>query len=232
MPVFRLPRELLFPAPELSEPSGLLAIGGDLSPERLLKAYALGIFPWYSEGEPILWWSPDPRMVLRADELHVPKSLAKRMRRGDLVLTMDQAFARVVAHCAAVPRPGQPGTWITPEMRRAYERLHERGYAHSVEVWRGEDLVGGLYGVSIGGLFAGESMFALEADASKIAWVSLVRQLARWGIDLLDCQVYTDHLARFGAYEVARTRYLADLRQALALPDRVGPWRFDPPACT
>ncbi len=201
-------------------------MGGDLRPERLILAYSQGIFPWYQRG-PILWHSPDPRMVLLARGLRVPRSLAKKIRRKPYALTLDTAFPRVISACASVRRPGQRTTWITPAMKAAYIELHRRGLAHSVEAWRDGVLVGGLYGVSLGGAFFGESMFALAPDASKIAFVALVDQLRRWDITLIDSQVYTDHLARFGAEEWPRRQYLAALRKALARPHRLGPWVFE-----
>jgi leucyl/phenylalanyl-tRNA--protein transferase len=228
MPIYRLDERLLFP-PAAEAEGGLLAVGGDLRPERLVLAYAQGIFPWYEQGQPILWHSPDPRMVLLASRLHVPRSLAKVMRRGTYSITLDTAFDEVIAACAAAHRPGQRTTWITPAMRKAYGELHRRGVAHSVEAWTGRRLVGGLYGVSLGGAFFGESMFAREPDASKAAFVALVEQLVRWGIELIDCQVHTHHLARFGAEEWPRRRYLRALAKALQAPTRPGPWRFDAP---
>lgn len=228
MPVYRLDRRLVFPPVEHAE-DGLLAVGGDLRPERLILAYSLGIFPWYGEDEPILWHSPDPRAVLRAEELRIPASLARTIRRAPFRLTLDTAFARVIAACAEAPRPGTPGTWITPAMREAYGKLHRRGLAHSVEAWRDERLVGGLYGVSLGAAFFGESMFRREPDASKVAFVALVAQLRRWGIGLVDCQVQSDHLARFGVRDWPRAAYLAALAQALERPTLPGPWRFDEP---
>lgn len=227
MPVFRLDERLIFPPPELAE-DGLLAVGGDLSPDRLLLAYATGIFPWYEEGQPILWHSPDPRLVLQACELHVPRSLERTLRRGTFRITFDAAFGRIVDACAAARRPGQHGTWITAEMRRAYKRLHRLGYAHSAEAWQGQRLAGGLYGVSLGGAFFGESMFARAPDASKAAFVTLVRELQRWGITLVDCQVATEHLERFGAREWPRDRFLAALGEALELPTRRGGWGAAP----
>jgi leucyl/phenylalanyl-tRNA--protein transferase len=224
--IFRLDDRLVFPRPELAEPSGLLAVGGDLKAERLVLAYALGIFPWYSEGQPILWHSPDPRMVLRSSEIHVGRSLAKEMRRAAYEVRLDTSFPEVIRRCARVPRPGQAGTWITREMISAYVELHERGVAHSAEAFLDGELVGGLYGVSLGAAFFGESMFATAPDASKVAFVTLVQQLARWGIELVDCQVRTDHLARFGATEWRRSRFLAALEEALATPTRVGAWRL------
>jgi leucyl/phenylalanyl-tRNA---protein transferase len=226
MPVLLLDDRLAFPPVEYAE-DGLLAVGGDLRPERLVLAYASGIFPWYGEGQPILWHSPDPRTVLLAGRLHVPRSLEKTMRKEPYELTLDRAFGRVIKACADVSRPDQAGTWITRAMRRAYAELHRRGVAHSVEAWSGGRLVGGLYGVSLGGAFFGESMFAVSPDASKIAFASLVRQLERWGIALIDCQVHTPHLARFGAQEWPRERYLAELARALERPTRKGPWLFD-----
>jgi leucyl/phenylalanyl-tRNA---protein transferase len=227
VPVFRLDKRLIFPPPELAE-DGLLAVGGDLSPDRLLLAYATGIFPWYDEGQPIHWHSPDPRLVLPAGELHVPRSLERTLRRGAFRITFDTSFGPVVDACASAPRPLQHGTWITGEMRRAYKRLHRLGYAHSAEAWRGDRLAGGLYGVSLGGAFFGESMFAREPDASKVAFVSLVRQLQLWGITLIDCQVATEHLGRFGAREWPRQRFLAALAKALEHPTRRGGWSTEP----
>jgi len=226
VPVFRLDDRLVFPPPSLAE-DGLLAVGGDLRPERLLLAYASGIFPWYDEGQPILWHSPDPRTVLDANRLHVPTSLRKTIRRRPYRLTLDTAFDAVIAGCAAAGRPDGPGTWITAEMIEAYGELHRRGFAHSVEAWNGEELAGGLYGVSLGSAYFGESMFARRPDASKVGFVALVEQLVRWGITLVDCQVHTGHLERFGAEEWPRERYLAALRRALREPTREGKWEFD-----
>lgn len=228
MPVYALGAELAFPDPELAEESGLLAVGGDLSADRLLLAYSLGIFPWYEDGLPILWHSPDPRFVLLASDIHVGRSLRKRLKKAPYRVTMDTAFGEVVARCATIDRPGQSGTWITGEMHKAYVQLHEQGFAHSVEAWRGDELVGGLYGVSLGAGFFGESMFATATDASKIAFVTLVRQLQRWGVELVDCQVYTDHLARFGARQWPRRRFLKILSEVLNAPTRRGVWTFDP----
>lgn len=227
MPIFRLTREIAFPPPTLAEPSGLLAVGGDLSPSRLLLAYSIGIFPWYSEGQPILWHSPDPRMVLTSDALKVNKSLRQALRKQPYEIRLDTAFQDVVASCADIPRSDQDGTWITDEMLDAYCHLHELGFAHSVEAWRGDELVGGAYGICIGGIFCGESMFAKASDASKIAFVTLIRQLERWGVELIDCQVYTDHLARFGAVEWPRERFLEALEEAVLKPQRRGAWTLD-----
>ncbi len=225
MPVYRLDERLIFPPPELGPRRGPIAVGGDLRPARLLLAYSMGIFPW--EGEPLHWHSPDPRMVLLPSELRVTRSLEKTLRRGAYRLTLDTAFTEVMVACASVPRPGQEGTWITPGMVDSYTELHRRGVAHSVEAWQGEALVGGLYGLSLGTVFFGESMFARARDASKVAFVRLVRQLEAWGILLVDCQVYTPHLASFGAREWPRRAFLQALRPALEKPTRLGPWRCD-----
>ncbi len=221
--------DLRFPPVELATPEGLLAIGGDLRPERLLAAYRRGIFPWYSAGQPILWWSPDPRAVLFPERLRVTRSLGKTLRRGVFRVTLDAAFRRVMEACAAPRGPGQgAGTWITPEMIAAYCRLHALGYAHSVETWQGDRLVGGLYGVALGRAFFGESMFSRATDASKVALACLARQLATWGFHFIDCQLPTAHLASLGAEEVGRADFLSILEKALAGPDHPGPWRLDP----
>ncbi len=224
MPVHRLTRQVAFPDPSLAEPDGLLAVGGDLSPERLVAAYALGIFPWFSEGTPILWWSPDPRLVLLPPELHVPRSLARTLKRGAFTFTADRAFEEVMRRCAEVPRPGQDGTWITDGMVEAYVRLHRLGLAHSFEAWDGAALAGGLYGVSLGSAFFGESMFSARPDASKAAFVRSIEWLAGRGVDLVDCQVRTDHLVRFGAREIPRPELLGRLATALERPTLRGPW--------
>jgi len=230
VPIFRLPREIVFPDPELAEPDGLLAVGGDLSPERLVEAYAAGIFPWFSEGSPILWWSPDPRLVLEPGWLHVPRSLARTARRGRYRVTADRAFGEVVRRCARARRPGQEGTWITAAMAKAYEALHRLGLAHSFEAWEGDALAGGLYGVSLGAAFFGESMFAERPDASKVAFVRSVEWLAAHGVRLVDCQVHTEHLARFGAREIPRADFLARLASALQAPTLRGPWSLADPS--
>ncbi len=227
MPIYRLPREPVFPDPARAEADGLLAVGGDLSPERLLAAYAAGIFPWYGPGSPILWWSPDPRLVLEPARLHVARSLQKTMRQGRYRVSADEAFERVIERCASRPRPGQDGTWITDDMLRAYVRLHQLGFAHSFEAWQGNELAGGLYGVSLGVAFFGESMFADAPDASKVAFVTAVEWLAARGIDLLDCQVATRHLERFGARGVSRDEFLARLARALRRPTLRGRWALD-----
>jgi leucyl/phenylalanyl-tRNA--protein transferase len=227
VPVYRLTSELAFPDPREAGADGLLAAGGDLRPERLLLAYSLGIFPWHG-GPPILWYSPDPRAVLLPGELHVPERLRRTLRQERFALRLDTAFREVMEACASVPRPGQDGTWITPAMVDGYVRLHEMGLAHSAEAWRGERLVGGVYGLALGAAFFGESMFHRERDASKAALCALVWQLAAWGFELFDGQVPTPHLARFGLRAWPRERFLRALAAALARPTRRGPWRFDP----
>ncbi len=227
MPVRLIRGDQALPEPEESDARGLVAVGGDLRPQRLLDAYRRGIFPWYAEGLPILWHSPDPRFVLEPAALRVNRSLRKAIRRRPYRLSMDTAFDRVIRQCAAVPRPDQDGTWITRDMLAAYEQLHALGHAHSVEAWAGDELVGGVYGVAVGAVFCGESMFALAPDASKIAFVQLVRQLERWGFALIDCQVFTEHLERFGAVEWDRARFLTTLRELRERPVGVaGPWSF------
>lgn len=211
-----LPKDgLWFPPTEEAAPDGLLAVGGDLSPERLLLAYSRGIFPWYCEGMPILWWAPDPRCILPLDAVHVPRRLARRLRQGAFSMTRNLAFSKVVEHCAAQPRPGQDGTWILPEMRAAYARLHHMGFAHSVEVWRNGELAGGLYGVALGRAFFAESMFHLEPDASKAALAWWTEQLRAGGFTLFDCQQETPHMKRFGAVPAPRRRFQRMLREAL-----------------
>ncbi len=194
----------------LDEPNGLLAVGGDLSPQRLLEAYRRGIFPWYSEGQPILWWSPDPRLVLFPSELRISRSLRKVINKGMFRITVDQAFPEVISACAG-PREGEPGTWITSPMREAYLQLHRLGWARSVEAWHEGRLVGGLYGVAIGQVFFGESMFYRMANASKVAFVTFVEQLREGGCALIDCQVTTPHLLSLGAREISRTEFVENL---------------------
>jgi leucyl/phenylalanyl-tRNA--protein transferase len=213
-------------AEALDEPNGLLAAGADLSPERLLDAYRHGIFPWFGEEDPLLWWSPNPRMVLMVDELHVSRSLRRVIRSGRYRVTFDRAFREVMRGCAAA-RDGHAGTWITPEMLEAYTRLATLGFAHSVETWAGDELVGGLYGVAVGRMFYGESMFARRADASKIAFAHLVRQLDRWGFEMIDCQMSTGHLASLGAREVPRAEFLERMRRLARQPGVPAPWSLD-----
>ena len=226
MPIYRLGRAVAFPDPALAEPDGLLAVGGDLRPERLLEAYARGIFPWFDDRSPILWWSPDPRLVLVPEELHVSRSLARTLRRGTFRVTADTAFDSVIRRCAEKGRPGQRGTWITPEMMDAYGALHRLGFAHSFEAWEGEALAGGLYGVSLGAVFFGESMFADAPDASKVAFARGVAWLASRGVGLVDCQVRTDHLVSLGARELPRREFLARVEAALRAPTLRGRWEL------
>jgi len=229
MPVYRLGPDIAFPHPEEADPSGLLAVGGDLRPERLLLAYSMGIFPWYDDRQPILWHSPDPRHVLLPSELAVSRTLRRVLKRAAFEVTLDAAFENVIRACAGGPRRNRAGTWITSDMIDAYCRLFELGFAHSAEAWQDGELAGGLYGVSLGGGFFGESMFTRRSDASKVAFVTLVRQLAAWDFDFIDCQVYTEHLARFGATPWSRRRFLQQLEASLARPTRRGRWRLDAP---
>jgi leucyl/phenylalanyl-tRNA--protein transferase len=206
--IFRLDERLLFPDPALAEDDGLLAVGGDLSAERLVLAYQNGIFPWYSDDDPILWYSPHERFVLLPDELLISKSMKQVMRSGRLAVTFDKAFTDVIKACATAPRVDQGCTWITDDMQQAYIKMHELGKAHSVEVWLGEELVGGLYGVAVGWVFCGESMFSKVSNASKLALIALC-QTAKY--QLIDCQVHTDHLASMGAKMISRDEYLTFL---------------------
>ncbi len=208
MPIFELSNELIFPHPDLSHPSGLLAIGGDLSLERLLLAYSNGIFPWYSQGEPIMWWSPDPRMVLFPDEFRLSDSLRRTCKSGVFQTTINNCFRKVLENCSTVPRKGQEGTWLTSEMKRAYLRLHKAGYALSFETFSNGELVGGLYGVNIGNTFFGESMFHLAANASKVAFVRFIKWCTEKNIRLIDVQQNTIHLASLGAREIPRSEFL------------------------
>ncbi|WP_415891290.1 leucyl/phenylalanyl-tRNA--protein transferase [Neptuniibacter sp. SY11_33] len=201
----------------LEDPNGLLAAGGDLTPERLVSAYRMGIFPWYSPGEPILWWSPSPRCVITPDELHVSRSMRKRLKKDDYRVEFDKNFADVIAACAA-PRKGEDGTWITNDIQNAYNHLHKLGVAHSVEVYMNGELVGGLYGLAIGKLFFGESMFSRKRDASKIALIKMVEQLEKWGYALIDCQVSNEHLFSLGAYEIPRESFQSYLDKYLDQP--------------
>ena len=214
MPLFLLSEEYLFPPSRYAEPDGLLAVGGDLSPERLLIAYRSGIFPWYSEDTPILWWSPDPRLVLFPKELKVSKSLERVLRKNLFEVTFDKAFRQVIEACATARRRQSNGTWILPEMTKAYCQLYDMGYAHSVESWYGGKLVGGLYGVGIGRVFFGESMFTRKTDASKVAFVHVARRLLQCDFELIDCQVTTSHLLSFGAREIPRNDFLGILSAA------------------
>ncbi|WP_319239681.1 leucyl/phenylalanyl-tRNA--protein transferase [uncultured Propionivibrio sp.] len=208
----------------LPEPNGLLCAGADLSPQRLLLAYRRGIFPWFSPGEPILWWSPDPRMTLAPSALKISRSLRRRLRQDDHEVRFDSDFDNVILACATVPRNGQNGTWITPEMQAAYRRLHALGYAHSVETWIDGELVGGLYGIAIGRMFYGESMFSLATDASKIALAHLARYLTANNFGLIDCQMSTAHLASLGAREMSRRDFIARVETLTAETVRPGRW--------
>jgi leucyl/phenylalanyl-tRNA--protein transferase len=225
MPVYRLSDKPVFPPPELAEENGLLAIGGDLSPERLLAAYSSGIFPWFSKGEPILWWAPSPRLVIFPDEFRIPRRLARLMRQERFTVTFDTSFARVIEACAAESGRKEKGTWLTGEMIKAYCALHDTGFAHSVECWQGDKLAGGLYGVSLGAVFFGESMFSRETDSSKAALVALAKQLLLWEFDLIDCQMKTGHLLQFGAREIPGTRFQELLAQSMNRPTRRGRWQ-------
>lgn len=215
MPVFSLTEDLIFPPPELADEDGLLAVGGDLSHDRLLLAYSMGIFPWYSDNYPILWWSPDPRLVLVPKELKVSRSLRQTIKKNIYKITINQAFEDVIRTCAEIPRRGEKGTWITDDMIQAYIGLHKAGHACSVEAWEDEELAGGLYGVILGKAFFGESMFARKSDASKAAFVIFVEQLKEQGFELIDCQVTTAHMKRFGAREMPRAEFMKLLVKAL-----------------
>ncbi len=215
MQLFQLGDELKFPPPDLANEEGILAFGGDLRPERIMLGYHHGIFPWYSSDTPILWWSPDPRFVLYPDELHVSKSTRQVLRKGIFEVTFDCAFEQVINACQQVPRPDQDGTWITDALKAAYIQIHQLGFAHSVEVWKEGELVGGLYGVNIGKVYFGESMFSLVSNASKIGFISLVNQLKKEGISLIDCQVETQYLHSLGGRNVPRHEFLKQLNYAI-----------------
>jgi len=223
MPLFTLNTKTDFPPVERAGSEGLLAVGGDLSPRRLLRAYGRGIFPWFSDSEPILWWSPDPRFVLIPSEVHVPRSAKKIMDKKIFRLTFDRAFNDVIAGCAQ-PRPDQVGTWITENMRQAYVRLHELGYAHSLEAWRDGKLAGGLYGIALGRCFFAESMFHLQSNASKVVFFALARVLQKKGFILIDCQIHSPHLAAWGARSMSRRQYLEWLRKGLVFRTLRGDW--------
>lgn len=224
MPIFQLSDNTAFPPPHFSEGDGLLAVGGDLSEKRLIKAYYMGIFPWYADPDPILWWSPDPRMVLFPPELKVSRRLRRTICRGTFRITMDRAFDQVIESCAEIPRRHEKGTWITPDMVAAYCRLHTAGFAHSVEAWSQGLLAGGLYGVAIGRCFFGESMFSRKSNASKAAFVALVEYLQAKKFRLIDCQVSTAHLKNFGAREIPRAEFLNLLKKVREKPSLRGKW--------
>jgi len=222
-----LDKQLVFPDPSKAFENGFLAFGGDLSIERLLLAYRSGIFPWYSKGDPILWWSPNPRFVLYSNDLKVSKSMRQLLRRKTFRVSFDQAFEAVIDGCSqSRPQQGQDDTWITDEMRSAYVNLHEAGYAHSVEVWDEEELVGGLYGVGLGRIFFGESMFHRKSNASKFGFISLVQALEKQGFDLIDSQLHTNHLESLGAVHISRDLYLKEVRAALEFQTILGDWSF------
>lgn len=222
--MYWLSSDLVFPDPKYAPKEGLLAAGGDLSPQRLLLAYHYGIFPWYNEGEPILWWSPDPRFVLYPKAIKISKSMRKVLRNGGFELRFDTAFEEVLNNCAATKRAGQEGTWLIPEMQAAYLRLHQYGYAHSVEAWKDGQLVGGLYGVSLGRCFFGESMFAKTSNASKVALIGLAQELDARGFELIDCQDETKHLTSMGATFIERSAFLNFLEKNQAYPSQRGFW--------
>ena len=226
MPVFLLSDKIEFPPPDLASRAGLLAVGGDLSAERLLLAYRMGIFPWYSDGEPLLWWSPDPRLVLYPEEIRISKTLKKIIKQDKFHLTIDTAFEQVINACAQIRIEKNEGTWIVQEMIDAYCRLHDAGFAHSVEAWYQGELAGGIYGVSLGKCFFGESMFSRISNASNITLVKLVEYLKTLSFDMLDCQITTEHLIRFGAREVRRDVFLKQLEQSLEVKTRKGRWSF------
>ena len=224
MTVFLLSEKIAFPSPRFSNPDGLLAVGGDLSIDRLILAYRMGIFPWYSAGDPILWWSPDPRLVLPIESFHASRSLRRVIQKGTFRITFDTAFKRVINGCAARRQKGGGGTWIVPEMIAAYIELHDAGIAHSVEAWMGDELAGGLYGVSLGRCFFGESMFTRITNASKVALAALVSYIKNRGFGFVDCQVTSDHMLRMGAHEIPRHTFLVMLEKSMAFPSLIGKW--------
>ncbi len=224
MPVYALNKEIIFPDPNLADEQGLLAIGGDLTPERLVLAYANGIFPWYSNGDPILWWSPDPRMILYPADFIMSKSFLQTLRNSNFEVKFDTDFKNVIDKCAKVPRYGEDGTWITDEMKQAYYSLHKTGLAHSVETYRNNKLVGGLYGISLGRAFFGESMFHIDRDASKVALYYLVEKAKEWKFRFIDAQIETDHLKSLGAISISRVDYLNILKEVIKWPTKRGKW--------
>jgi leucyl/phenylalanyl-tRNA--protein transferase len=224
MAIFILNTHCGFPSPDLSDSDGLLAVGGDLCPERLLAAYRMGIFPWYSHDQPLLWWSPDPRLVLYPDRFHLSKSLSPTIRRQIFNVTMDTAFPSLIRLCADSRLKNGQGTWITDDMIDAYCMLHDMGYAHSIEVWKQDRLVGGLYGVSLGGCFFGESMFSVESNASKVSLAALVHFARHHQLRFIDCQVRTRHLISLGAVEIPRSEFLIELKRGLRSETLKGKW--------
>ncbi len=228
MPIFKLTERITsFPPPYLAEPEGLLAIGGDLSERRLLNAYRTGIFPWFSDNEPILWWCPDPRLILCPDEIRISRRLARTMRQKRFRITSDTAFEQVITRCATARRRNDPGTWIVDDMIRAYCKLYASGYAHSIEAWHNGILAGGLYGVSLGGCFFGESMFTRIANASKVALATLCLHMKNHGLDFIDCQIANAHLIRLGAKEIPRSVFLRTLKKSMERPTSRGRWHIN-----
>ena len=224
MEIFQLTDDLKFPPPELATEEGILAIGGDLRPERLMLAYHNGIFPWYSDETPILWWAPNPRFVLLPEKLKISKSMRQVLRKDTFQVTFDHDFEQVITECQQMPRADQDGTWITEELKEAYCELHRLGFAHSVEVWQNHKLVGGLYGVSIGKVYFGESMFAKVSNASKAGFITLVQEMTKRGIQLIDCQVHTNHLESLGAENISRKKYMEFLDVLLDFDSMNSSW--------
>jgi leucyl/phenylalanyl-tRNA---protein transferase len=225
MPIYFLGEELEFPSPELANADGVIAVGGDLSPQRLLNAYASGIFPWYNEGDPLVWWSPDPRSIITPGDIHISRTMKKLMERNAFQLTYDKRFEDVIENCSA-PRKTQAGTWITQDIKDAYSQLHELGFAHSVEVWKDEKLVGGLYGVSLGKCFFGESMFSISPNSSKYALITFTQKIFKLGFLMVDCQVPNPHLTRLGARGIPRKEFLELLERGLKFQSTIGKWEF------
>lgn len=224
MPIYQLPDELVFPDPALANEDGIIAVGGDLSPERVALAYECGIFPWFSDDSPIIWWAPDPRFVLFPEKLKVSKSLRPVFNKKQFEVTYDQDFEYVISRCKQISRKGQEDTWITDEMKTTYIELHKRGLAHSVEVWEKDKIVGGLYGVSLGKSFFGESMFADVSNASKVGFITLVQDLLTQGFEMIDCQVHTEHLQSLGAEEIPRQKFMSILDSTLEKNTLQGNW--------
>lgn len=227
MPVFQLNRQPFFPDPDLAEENGLLAIGGDLRPERLIAAYRQGIFPWYSKGDPLLWWFTSPRLVLFPEEFHTPRRLARKIRQHPFTIRFDTAFEKVITACAGSRTRHGEETWILPEMKEAYLSLHQLGYAHSVECWQDDRLAGGLYGVQMDRVFFGESMFTVISDASKIALAALVDRCLDKGVKMIDCQMTTQHLVNFGARELLKKDFITNIAEWIQSTEPEGKWTYD-----
>ncbi len=225
MPIYYLSNDLTFPPIE-GAVDGIVAVGGDLSTERLLLAYQEGIFPWFNEEDPIVWWAPDPRFVLFPSKLKVSKSMKNVLRKNIFTVTFDKDFRKVITNCQQIKRSGQEDTWITSDMLEAYCSLHEQGLAHSVEVWKGHELVGGLYGISLGKCFFGESMFAKESNASKVGFITLAQKLKKLNFELIDCQIHTNHLESLGAEEISREEFMLLLKKGIEFDDLIGNWSF------